>query len=190
MNKGLRTFGIVVVLAACIGLGAYLAVNQRPQPKPSPPPPSHPVKKPAEAPTKVKTYRVAVENNRTVLRPTEIEVKAGEDPAEGALKKLIEQGDSADLANPIPKGTRLLSFKFKDDLVTVDFSREFKDNFTGGSAEEGATIGAILKTLGQFPKIKRVEFFVEGKPLDTLGHLDLSGPQDVQWVGSEFGGEN
>lgn len=188
MKKGPRTCTIVILLAVCIAFGIYLAATRRP---PAPPPPVPVTHAPAKPPEKVKVYRVAVEDNKAVLRATETEVKPGESPVESALRQLIEQGDEADLANPIPKGTRLLGLKIEKGLATVDLSREFRDNFAGGSEDEGLTVGAILRTLGQFPEIKQVQFLVEGKSIDTLGgHLDLSGPQDVRWVGSGFGGEN
>ena len=187
MKRASRIVAVVVVIAACVGLGAYLAMNH---PPPTPPAPKPQVKAPEKPVRKIKVYQVAVESNEPKLRPTEQDVEAGKNPAEDALRALIEQGDQGGLANPIPKDTRLLGFKVKKGLATVDLSREFRDNFSGGSEAEGLTIGAILRTLAQFPEIKRVLFLVEGKPLDTLGHLDLSGPQDVRWAGRQFGGDN
>ena len=187
MKRASRIVAIVVVIAACVGLGAYLVMNRQPPPAP---PPKPQVKAPVKEMRKVKFYQVAVESNEPKLRPTEKDVEAGKNPAEDSLLGLIEQGDASGLANPIPKGTRLLGFKVRKGLATVNLSREFRDNFAGGSEAEGLTIGAILRTLAQFPEIKRVQFLVEGKPLDTLGHLDLSGPQDVRWAGSQFGGNN
>lgn len=187
MKRGLRTFVILIVLAACVGLGVYLATSRRPSVGPARPPRPH-AKVPVKSPEKVKVYRVAVEDNKPVLRPTEADVKPGESPAEIALRELIEQGDDSDLANPISEDTRLLGLEVEDGLATVDLSREFRDNFAGGSEEEGLMIGAILRTLGQFPEVKQVLFLVEGKPVDSLGHLDISGPQSVDWVGTGFGG--
>jgi len=191
MRKGMRVV-VVILLAACFGLGAYLVT--RPKHPAEAPPPAHTAppsaQKPAPAPAKLKVYRVALKNNQPVLCPTEVEAEPGKNPAETALTRLIEQGEGADLANPIPEGTRLLGLKVENGLATVDLSREFKANFAGGSEQEGLTIGAILRTLGQFPEIKRVQILVEGKTIDSLGHLDLSGPLGVDWVGSEYGGGN
>ena len=189
MKSRLRVLVAVLALIVCAGLGAYLVMTHRPPVTP----PSKPVpeaKSPVETQKKVKVYQVTVEGNQAKLRPTEKEVKVDHSPPEAAVRALIEQVDTGELANPIPKGTRLLGFKLEKGLATVDLSREFRDNFTGGSEEEGLTIGAVLRTLGQFPEVKRVTFLIEGKPLETLGHLDLSGPQDVRWAGSQFGGEN
>lgn len=189
MMKGLRAGLVVVVLIACIALGVYFSTSRKPEDRPVTTTPTPPKQQTTTEKTEtVKVYRVAVEDNQTKLRATERAVPKGEDPAETALRCLIEQGNKSDLGNPIPEGTRLLGLKVAGDLATVNLSKEFRDNFAGGSEEEGLTIGAILRTLGQFPKIRRVVFLVEGSPLETLGHLDLSGPQDVTWVGSQFDG--
>lgn len=188
--KGLRVFAIAIVLVACIGVGAYLSMNhEAPVPPVSVPAPS--VEAPAAAPTKIiKVYQMEVKDNQTKLRPTEVSITTKDNPIEASLRKLFGQGDNGKLANPIPKGTKLIGLKIKKGLATLNLSHEFKDNFTGGSEEEGLTMGAILRTLEQFPEIKRVQFLIEGQPLDTLGHLDLSGPQDVHWAGSQFGGDS
>lgn len=186
--KAFRIILISVVILGCAALGIYIARTHQPT---SPIPPHVVTAPPKSVPKKmVKVYQVEVKGNEVKLRATEKEVPAGKNPAETALRTLIEQGDQGNLANPIPKGTRLLSFKVRKGLARVDLSREFVDNFSGGSEAEGLTIGSILRTLSQFKEIKQVEFFVAGKPLETLGHLELSGPQDVNWTGSQFGGEN
>lgn len=185
MNKTARNVLIVIVLLAFVILGAYLVASRQPRPQPAPPKPS--AEAPAQTPKKVKVYRITVEGNEAKLAPTEKEVPPGKDPAEIALRRLVEQGDSSDLANPIPSGTRLLGFKVENGLATVNLSKEFRDNFAGGSDAEALTIGSILRTLSQFSEIKKVQIEVEGKPLDTLGHLDLSGPLDVNWTGWQFG---
>lgn len=164
---------VVILLIAGVGIGVYLSYNQKPKT-------NTPVTRPTiPAETKVKIYRLAVKDNEPILVPTEKTVKAGEDPKEAAINRLIEQGDTPELANTIPKGTRLLGLKVKDGTAVLNLSKEFRDNFNGGSEEETMLIGAILKTLGQFPDVKRVSFLLEGKPLDTLGHLDLTNAQDV-----------
>lgn len=183
MKKILRVVVAFLVLCGVV-FGAYLVTRGRGPAQIGQKPPH--IEKPVN-PKTVTVYKVAIKNNQPVLRPTEKLVEPGENPVKAALLRLIEQGGNSGLANPIPKGTRLLGVTVKNGLATVDFSREFRDNFTGGSEEEGLLIGATLKTLGQFPEIKQVIFLVEGKPLDSLGHLDLSGPQSVKWVGTAFG---
>lgn len=77
----------------------------------------------------------------------------------------------------MPKGTKVLSVNVNNNIATVDFSKEFQNNFTGGSTGEIMLIGSIVDTLTNFKEIKSVCFTLEGQPLDILGgHLDLTEP--------------
>ena len=77
----------------------------------------------------------------------------------------------------MPKGAKVLNVTVKGDTATVDFSKEFQTNFTGGSTGEIMLVGSIVDTLTDFPEIKAVRFTLEGQPLDILGgHLDLTEP--------------
>ncbi|HEY3298586.1 MAG TPA: GerMN domain-containing protein [Armatimonadota bacterium] len=197
MNK--RSIPIIVSLILISGAAAGIYVVQRfsapkvetvkPIPTPQVPSPS-PENKPEVKSEPVKIYRVVVKGDEPKLQSVEVEPIAGKTPAESAILQMLKEGDGASSANPIPRGTKLRHFSIKNGLATVDFSKEFRDNFNGGSEGESLTVDAILRTLGQFPEIKQVQLLVEGQPLDTLGHLDLSNPLDVNGVGSDFGGGN
>jgi len=95
-------------------------------------------------------------------------------PARDALQALIHADNS-----PIPDGTTLRSIKIADGLATVDMSGEFQSHFHGSETEEAQTVNSVLRTLGQFPSIDRVQFLVDGKAIDALSQLPLSGPLDV-----------
>lgn len=95
-------------------------------------------------------------------------------PARDALEALIQADHS-----PIPEGTRLRSIKVVDGLATVDLSGEFQAHFHGSETEEAQTVNSVLRTLGQFSSIDRVQFLMDGKPIDALSQLPLSGPLDV-----------
>ena len=86
-------------------------------------------------------------------------------------KKAVEalNGMATGKNSPLPKGTKALSVTFAGDLATVDLSKEFKENFSGGSTAEALAINAVTATLGQFPGVKKVQFLVEGKKIDALG---------------------
>lgn len=102
-------------------------------------------------------------------------VAASSTPAQDALVAL-----SAQPGSPLPAGTRLRSINLADGLATVDFSREFQTNFAGGDTPGIRTVSAVLRALGQFPTVTRVQFLVEGRPIDTLGGLlSLSDPLPV-----------
>ncbi len=96
-------------------------------------------------------------------------------PAQSALTALL-----ANPSAPLPAGTKLLSVRVTDGLATVDFSRELCDNFTGGDSAEMRAVNSVLRTLGQFPTVSRVQILVEEQTIDTLGGLlILSDPLPV-----------
>ena len=96
-------------------------------------------------------------------------------PAQDALTALSAQTNS-----PLPVGTRLRSINLADGLATVDFSREFQTHFAGGDTQSLRTVNAVLRTLGQFPTVNRVQILVDGSPVDTYGGmLSLSDPLPV-----------
>jgi germination protein M len=88
-------------------------------------------------------------------------------PEEKALAALNGMAEGEDA--PLPKGTKALSVKIEGDLATVDLSKEFKENFSGGTTEEAQTINAVVNTLGQFGGVKKVQLLVEGQKIESLG---------------------
>ncbi|TYO97138.1 sporulation and spore germination protein [Geothermobacter ehrlichii] len=97
------------------------------------------------------------------------------------LKETLEvliAGSQTDLLSVLPAKTRILGVELKDDLVTIDFSREFVDAHPGGSRSELLTVYAVVDTLSvNFPYVRQVRFKIEGHPADTIkGHVDLRMP--------------
>lgn len=87
------------------------------------------------------------------------------------IKGPAKEGSNA----TIPAGTRLLDISVRDNVATVDFSKELIDNHTGGSAGEQMTVYSVVNTLTEFSTITKVLFLVEGQKVDTLaGHMDIS----------------
>lgn len=107
---------------------------------------------------------------------------------EQALRHLIQfPKERGDQFGTIPPGTRLRKLTISEDgTASVDFSREFVENFPGGSQWEALVIYSVVDTLTEFDRVKRVRFLVEGEPISDLGgHVDLSEPleRDVTSVG-------
>lgn len=96
--------------------------------------------------------------------------------ARAAVEALLWGPQSPDLYPTIPEGTRLLGISIADGTCTVDFSQEFLDNHSGGSAGELMTLGSIVQTLKQFDGIDSVQILVEGRIGETLGHVMLDEP--------------
>ncbi|BDI32664.1 hypothetical protein CCAX7_47150 [Capsulimonas corticalis] len=98
-----------------------------------------------------------------------------DDPARESLNALVAAKDT-----PLPAGSELRGVKIEDGLATVNFSAELKSNFHGSDTQEAQAVNSILKTLGQFPTISKVQILVDGSPVDSLGgHFEISDPLDV-----------
>ncbi len=91
------------------------------------------------------------------------------------------------VSSPLPKGANLLSAEVKGDIAYLNFSKELKDNFPGGSTNEMLVVYGIVNTACSLKKIKRVQILIEGKVIDSLGgHLEISAPLEpdtelVKW---------
>ncbi|AEE96106.1 GerMN domain-containing protein [Mahella australiensis] len=97
--------------------------------------------------------------------------------AQTAIEELIKGPTMPGLYPTIPNGTKLRSIKVEDGTAIVDFSKEFKENHSGGSAGELMTINSIVNTLTEFPSIKSVKFLIDGKENETLaGHVVFDQP--------------
>lgn len=91
--------------------------------------------------------------------------------------ELMKGPQDKDLFPVIPAGTKLLSIKKEGDTVTVNFSKEFRDNHNGGSSGETVTIYAIVNSLTEIKDIERVSFQIEGKAeKEFKGHYEFDKP--------------
>ncbi|PNU19665.1 sporulation protein [Geothermobacter hydrogeniphilus] len=106
-----------------------------------------------------------------------------------AILQSLVDGPNGDRVPVLPDRTRIRSVKIEDDLVTVDFSRDFIVAHPGGSHSELLTVYAVVDTLAvNFPYVRQVRFLVEGKAVDTIkGHVDLRAPviADFRYVRSD-----
>lgn len=81
------------------------------------------------------------------------------------------------VASPLPKGAVLKSVEVKGDTAYLNFSKELKDNFSGGSTNEMLVVYGIVNTACSVKGIKKAQILIEGKVIDSLGgHLDISTP--------------
>ncbi len=75
------------------------------------------------------------------------------------------QGDSG-LERALPEKCGVKTVTMKDGVVTVNFSKEFKQTLEETDGGKQA-VRAILFTCSQFPGVKKVEVLVEGEKLET-----------------------
>jgi len=98
-----------------------------------------------------------------------------------ALEELIAGPAAADgerVSSAVPAGTRLLGLNIEDGLATVDLSSEFESG--GGSLSMQMRLAQVVFTLTQFPTVDRVEFRLDGEPVDVFSGegIVLDGPVD------------
>lgn len=97
-------------------------------------------------------------------------------------KELIEElikGPKGSLIPTVPSKTKCLGLRVDEKgLAIVNFNKTLSKDHPGGSSAEMVTVYSIVNSLTlNFPEIRRVQIFIEGKAIDTIsGHLALRHP--------------
>lgn len=115
----------------------------------------------------------------------ESRVLAGEITGDGIVLALIKGPESVNLYPTLPPKTRLISFRVEGRVAYVDFSREVRENFVGGTAAELMLVYSVIASLTEMPDIASVQFLVEGQIKESIwGHMDTSIPltPDAQFI--------
>ncbi|KXZ40110.1 Spore germination protein GerM [Alkalithermobacter thermoalcaliphilus JW-YL-7 = DSM 7308] len=105
----------------------------------------------------------------------EIEIKEGESIGEKIIYELIEESNSQDY-NVIPKGTELIAYSEENKIAIVNFSHDFVNNHSGGTAGETMTIYSIVNSLTELENITGVLFLIEGQRREDFGHFSFNEP--------------
>ena len=96
---------------------------------------------------------------------------------EKTLNFLIKGPGDPKLRTAIPNGTKLSSVSFKDRVVYVDFSKEFKSGLPNDPRRQALTIDSIVLSLAKWPGAAAVKFLVEGESLHPFaGYADIDKP--------------
>lgn len=132
--------------------------------------------------TTVELYTPSRDSEELKFTKHQSDVPEGEDARLFALNHFLRESKIAD-----PKA-RVVGIQVKDHVALIDASPEF--NQTYGTFDEEAILKGISATLAQFKDIEKVQFFVEGKPVTTLGNVDLSEPISVRLKSQSEPGAN
>ncbi len=100
---------------------------------------------------------------------------------DAAVAALLAAGQGkGEAAGLIPEGTKLRNpIKVSGGVAVVDLTKEFQENFSGGTMQEALTLNAIVHTVvnNSEGKAKRVRILLEGERIETLGGaFELSEP--------------
>lgn len=106
--------------------------------------------------------------------------KKGEikEEAKEVIDELIK-GSKRGLIPTLPARTKCLNLRLKEKGVAiVNFNQPLLKDHPGGSSAEILTVYSIVHSLTEnFPQIKQVQIFIEGRPVETIaGHLSLGQP--------------
>lgn len=77
----------------------------------------------------------------------------------------------------MPGGARAVSCVVEGGVATIEFSPEFDQTY--GTEDERTIVDGVLRALAQFEGVRSVQFQVGGKPMETLGNIDLSRPLKI-----------
>ena len=114
--------------------------------------------------------------NNLVKSKTTVSVEKEEDKYLAVIEKLIEGPAGGDLYPSISAFTKANSVVVKDGICTVDFTDSFLLNNEGGTLRETMCLYSVVNTLCEFEEVKKVTFTVNGKKIETFGHLDMTEP--------------
>jgi germination protein M len=93
------------------------------------------------------------------------------------LEELIKGPQNKDFYPVIPENTKILSIStLKDGTCKINLSKEFQNNAFAGSAGGSITVNSIVNSLTELKTIKRVQFLIEGKVLETYSDMEFDKP--------------
>ncbi len=175
---------IVLLLAGAVGVfavGAYIKHTPEAQDVPAPllrrsSPPETTDRPTHQQPTVPSSATVLIPSssggNLTFDEKTE-KVPDGSDPIVFAINRYLEN------THFVPDNARAVGCNVKDGIAFISFTEGMQQK-TYGSSDEATLLQGICKTLSHFPSIDKVQFEIEGKPMDPIGNVDISVPLDVK----------
>ena len=114
--------------------------------------------------TIVSVYFKNIETNTLTPETVCIDVKELVNNPYMKLLNLIATGSSNEkLESTLPEGTKINNVYLKENIVYVDFSKEFVDNAPRGVEEEGLLVYSIVNTLTELNEVSGVKILIEGE---------------------------
>jgi spore germination protein GerM len=125
--------------------------------------PAEEISEEQERQTKIKLYYENIETGKLEAEERLIDVGVIEKrPYETLIGFLMENPENEKLKKIIPEGTKINSVLLKDNIVVIDFSKEFTENINLGAQKEGNIVYSIVNTLTSLIEVDGVRILVEG----------------------------
>ncbi|MCM8710285.1 GerMN domain-containing protein [Clostridium sp. SYSU_GA19001] len=88
------------------------------------------------------------------------------------FEKILKESPGKGLGAPLSKNAKIKSLYLNNDVVYVDFSKEFVSEMNAGSGYEAMILDSIVNTLGEYYGVTKVYITVENKPYSS-GHIQM-----------------
>jgi len=178
-----KRFNLVIFIIVCL-LAIILIVTLSKR-RPGVEKPTETATKPSEeveVGTKAVLLYFGSEDGTELVEATR-DIMASSEPSAllASIMRELVAGPAGKGISTLPSGTQIRSAYTAERTAYVDFSRELKSDFTGGSTEEYLIVASIVRTVSaNFPDVTRVQILVEGSCVDSIGgHYDLTEPLSV-----------
>ncbi len=119
-----------------------------------------------------KVYYANEDGTALLASNLKIPYTGSEPEAKIVLQQLINGPVAEDMYPVVSDKTKILSVSTRDNLCTVDLSKEFLDKLSGVSEE--VALYSVVNTLVELPGIYQVQFLVEGKTEKVYQSMDLT----------------
>lgn len=94
--------------------------------------------------------------------------------AQAIINELLQNPKHANRPRIFPDSTQLKNLSVQNGIVTLDFSKELRDKFTGGTIEEELLVRSLVWNMCQLSGIHGVRILIEGEFGDSIaGHVIL-----------------
>ncbi|MCS7068391.1 MAG: GerMN domain-containing protein [Meiothermus sp.] len=104
-----------------------------------------------------------------------VQIAEGEYVLGRVMDELVRGPQVPGAAPLVPAGTPAPTVFLRDSTALVDFPAAY-GRLNYGTAGELALIYGITNTLLEFKEVQQVKFLLEGKEVESLGHLSLLDP--------------
>lgn len=114
--------------------------------------------------TIITLYFLDIENYKLVPEPRKIDSKELiKDPYKVLINLLIEGPKNEKLIKLIPEDTKLISAEIKNNILFLNFSKEFINEQNLGKEQEELILKSIVNTVTELTEINKVAFLIEGE---------------------------
>lgn len=118
----------------------------------------------------VKFYYPNINDSINYITNKEISFNTN-DLTKALMEKNFKEATNENVGNLISPNTKIKSLYLnKDNMVYLDFSKEFTEDMKVGAGYEGQILQCITNTVGDYYMVKKVYITVEGEPYSS-GHI-------------------